>query len=252
MHFGEKDLGLAAALGLPLPPMTDAPSDGSGRMFDRISDRYDLLNRVMSVGSDARWRRRAVKLLGPDVRQVLDLATGTADVAIEVARSIPGSRVVGVDPSVGMLRVGGEKVRRAGLEGRITLREGDGEKIPAEDDAFDGSIMAFGIRNVPDRAACLRELGRVVRRGGPIVLLELAEPEGHPLAFGARFWKRHVVPRLGALLSSTPEYAYLEQSIRAFPRPNEFLGMMRDCGLGEGEAIPLTFGAATLFVGRAP
>ncbi len=234
----------------PAPIMNDLVSDGSGRMFDRISERYDLLNRVMSVGSDARWRRVAVDALGPDVRQVLDLATGTADVALEVVRRIPSCHVVGVDPSMGMLSVGRGKVERADLNDRIELRQGDGMDIPADDDAFDGAIMAFGIRNVPDRPACLRELGRVVRAGGPIVLLELTEPEGHPLAFAARFWKRHVVPQLGAMLSSTPEYAYLEKSIRASPRPPEFADIMRDCGLVDVEARPLTFGAASVFFGR--
>lgn len=229
------------------PPL----SDGSGRMFDQISERYDLLNRVMSVGSDARWRRMAVDALGSDVRDVLDLATGTADVALEVARRIPSSKIVGVDPSPGMLKVGRDKVQRAGLSDRIELREGDGQRIPASDDSFDAAIMAFGIRNVPDRPACLRELARVVRPRGPIVLLELAEPEGHPLSFAARFWKRQVVPRLGAMLSSTPEYAYLEKSIRAFPPPEEFVAMMEACGLREVQARALTFGAATIFLGRA-
>jgi demethylmenaquinone methyltransferase/2-methoxy-6-polyprenyl-1,4-benzoquinol methylase len=221
-------------------------------MFDRISERYDLLNRVMSVGSDGRWRRMAVHALGSEVRDVLDLATGTADVALEVARRIPSSKIVGVDPSPGMLKVGRDKVQRAGLSDRIELREGDGQRIPASDNSFDAAIMAFGIRNVPDRAACLRELARVVRPGGPIVLLELAEPEGHPFSFAARFWKRRVVPRLGAMLSSTPEYAYLEKSIRAFPPPEEFLTLMGECGLREVEARALTFGAATIFLGRAP
>ncbi|MFW5741248.1 MAG: ubiquinone/menaquinone biosynthesis methyltransferase, partial [Myxococcota bacterium] len=189
--------------------MNDLAADGSGRMFDRISQRYDLLNRVMSVGSDRRWRRVAVDRLGTDSKRVLDLATGTADVALEVAARIPGCCVVGIDPSAGMLEVGRGKVERAGLQGRIELRQGDGARIPADDDAFDAAIMAFGIRNVPDRPKCLRELGRVVAAGGPVVVLELTEPDEHPLAFAARFWKRHVVPRLGAALSSTPEYAYL-------------------------------------------
>lgn len=231
--------------------MNELASDGSGRMFDRISERYDLLNRVMSVGTDRRWRRLAVDLLGTDVSEVLDLATGTADVALEVARRVPSCRVVGVDPSKGMLEVGRRKVETTGLSGRIELREGDGMDIPAEDDAFDAAIMAFGIRNVPDRPKCLRELGRVVRAGGPVVLLELTEPEGHPLAFAARFWKRRVVPRLGAMLSSTPEYAYLEASIRAFPRTDQFLEIMRDGGLTDVRAEPLTFGAATMFFGRS-
>lgn len=220
-------------------------------MFDRISQRYDLLNRVMSLGSDARWRRLAVDALGSEVESVLDLATGTADVAIEIATRLPRCRVVGVDPSAGMLAVGREKVASAGLKARVDLLEGDGQAIPSGDAVFDAAIMAFGIRNVPDRPACLRELARVVRCGGPVVLLELTEPEGHPLAFAARIWKRHVVPQLGAVLSSTPEYAYLEKSIRAFPSPAKFAEVMRENGLADVRVRPLTFGAATLFVGTA-
>jgi len=233
--------------------MNNTLQDGSGQMFDRICERYDFLNRVMSLGIDGRWRKRAVQALGSDIGYVLDLATGTADVAIEVARRIPNSRVLGLDPSDGMLRVGQRKVEKAGLANRVTFKKGDGQRIAASDDAFDAAIMAFGIRNVARRERCLRELGRVVRPGGPVVVLELSEPRGgHPLAFGAGLWKRYVVPRLGSALSSTPEYAYLERSIRAFPRPDEFLELMATCGLRGGKAEPLTFGAATLFTARAP
>ncbi len=234
------------------PTMTHCPTPGSGQMFDRISVRYDLLNRVMSLGSDTRWRREAVHAIVEDgVSRVLDLATGTAAVALEVARRIPAGRIVGVDPSLGMLEVGRKKVKRAGLDDRVQLSEGDGMAIPASDNSFDAAIMAFGIRNVPDRPACLRELTRVVRSGGPIALLELTEPRGHFFALAARCWKRHMVPSLGAALSSAPEYVYLEKSIRAFPSAPIFADMMRECAISDVQVRPLTFGAATLFVGRA-
>lgn len=230
--------------------------DGSGRMFDRIAHRYDRLNRILSLGMDQRWRRIAVDALalasGSAQPRVLDLATGTGDVAIEIARRFPSARVVGVDPSPGMLKVGSEKIEREGLGARIELKIGQAQEIPAENDAFDAAIMAFGIRNTADRPACLKELMRVVRSGGSIVLLELTEPEGHVLSFGARLWKRRMAPRLGAWFSSAPEYAYLEKSIRAFPSPEVFAAMMVESGLGNVKTKSLTLGAVAVFSSRCP
>jgi ubiquinone/menaquinone biosynthesis methyltransferase len=142
---------------------------GSGQMFDRIARRYDLLNRLMSFGVDKRWRKRTVAALqlpvdGPS--RVLDLATGTGDLAIDIARRHRGAHVIGSDPSVGMLDVGRHKIIDRRLEGRVELEVGDAQQLRFEDDSFDGCTIAFGIRNVPDRAAALREMARVVRPGG--------------------------------------------------------------------------------------
>ncbi|MCC6553838.1 MAG: ubiquinone/menaquinone biosynthesis methyltransferase, partial [Polyangiaceae bacterium] len=142
-------------------------------MFDAIARRYDLLNRVLSLGLDQGWRRKAARAL--ELRPgatVVDLATGTADLAITIARE-HGARVIGIDPSEGMLAIGREKVRAAGLEGRIELYTGDAERIELEDRSADGISIAFGIRNVPDRPRALREMARVARPGGRIVILEL-------------------------------------------------------------------------------
>lgn len=227
--------------------------DGSGLMFDRIAHRYDLLNRVMSLGLDGHWRRKAIAALQlPEVPYVLDLATGTGDVALELLRQYPKAQVTGVDPSSKMIEIGRNKVQTRGLSSKIRFELGDGTNLSMQSSTFDGAIMAFGIRNVHDRLACLKELRRVVRPQGRIAILELTEPDEHPLAWGARLWKRHVVPVLGSTLSSTPEYAYLEKSIRAFPASDVFAETMREAGLVDVAYEPLTMGAVTVFAGTVP
>ena len=233
--------------------MSDAPPTeargGSGAMFDAIAARYDLLNRIISLGVDQRWRRETVRslALGASPR-VLDLATGTADLAILTARTHPDAAVTGLDPSRNMLAVGREKLAAKGLDGRVTLVEGDAERLPFDDASFDGITMAFGIRNVPDRPAALREMARVTRPGGRVCILELAEPREGPMAAMARFHIHTVVPWLGAALSGAKEYQYLQRSIAAFPAPEEFAEAMRASGLTVIEARPMTFGVVTLYV----
>ena len=228
----------------------EAPRPGSGEMFDRIAGRYDLLNRLLSLGIDRRWRRRAVAALGLPARaRVLDLATGTGDLAIEIARRHPDARVIGLDPARGMLAVGREKVLRRGLSGRVLLVPGRAENLPFEDRSLDGLTIAFGIRNVPDRPAALREMARVLRAGARAVILELGEPRSGLLAPLARAWVRGVLPRVGRLLSDPGAYAWLATSMRAFPPPAEFARTMERAGLAPVEVHPLTLGVATLFVG---
>ncbi len=226
----------------------DAPRFGSGAMFDAIAPRYDLLNRLISLGIDQRWRRLTVEALrlSPGHR-VLDLATGTADLALQIARRHPDVSLVGLDPSAGMLSVGRDKVRRAGLGERLELVEGDAQALPFADGSFDGVCIAFGIRNVPDRPRALGEMRRVTRAGGRIAILELTEPPPGPLGALARFHVHQVVPTLGALLSGAREYRYLEQSIARFPPPAEFAEVMRQAGLAEVAARPLTFGVCCLW-----
>jgi demethylmenaquinone methyltransferase / 2-methoxy-6-polyprenyl-1,4-benzoquinol methylase len=225
-------------------------------MFDRIAARYDLLNRVLSLGIDQRWRRRAVRALALDVRpdppRVLDLATGTGDLAILAARARPDVRVEGVDPSRRMLEEARTKVQAAGLTDRVRLVVGDAESLPYPDAVFDGVSIAFGIRNVPDRELGLREMCRVTRPGGRVVVLELSDPGGGVLGRVARFHVHTLVPRIGALLSGEREYRYLETSIAAFPPAAEFSTMMREAGLRVLAAQALTLGVCHLFVGEAP
>jgi demethylmenaquinone methyltransferase/2-methoxy-6-polyprenyl-1,4-benzoquinol methylase len=222
---------------------------GSGAMFDRIAARYDLVNRVISLGLDKGWRRRTVRSLQLDEHpRVLDLATGTGDLAIDIALARPGAHVVGLDPSAKMLEVAAAKLARRGLAERVTLVEGDAQQLPFANCEMDAITIAFGIRNVPDRARALREMARVTRPGGRIAVLELGEPRAGILASAARFHTHHVVPRLGAWLSGAREYRYLQTSIAAFPPAAEFAALVQTCGLHVLEVVPLGFGACTLYV----
>ncbi|WP_428267671.1 bifunctional demethylmenaquinone methyltransferase/2-methoxy-6-polyprenyl-1,4-benzoquinol methylase UbiE [Haliangium sp.] len=227
-----------------------APQPGSGQMFDGIARRYDLLNRLMSFGLDRRWRKKTVRALalGPEAH-VLDLATGTGDVALTVARMHPDSVVVGVDPSVQMLEVGRGKIAARSLEERVSLALGDAQSLPFDDDCFDGVTIAFGIRNVPDRARALAEMARVTRPGGRVAILELSEPRRGLMGALARFHIHTLVPRMGALLSGSREYRYLQTSIAAFPPPEQFAAMMGDAGMDVVAVRSLSFGACHLFVG---
>jgi demethylmenaquinone methyltransferase/2-methoxy-6-polyprenyl-1,4-benzoquinol methylase len=227
---------------------------GSGAMFDRIAARYDTVNRVLSLGLDQRWRRRVVRALGiakgdlGEHPRVLDVATGTGDLAIEIARACPGATVIGLDPSPGMLAIAQRKLAKRGLADRVSLVEGDAQALPQKNCEVDAATIAFGIRNVPDRAKGLRELARVVRPGGRIAVLELGEPQKGVLAAAARFHSHHFVPRIGALLSGKREYRYLQKSVAAFPPAEQFADMMRASGLKVLEVVPMTFGVCTLYL----
>lgn len=226
-----------------------ATADGSGAMFDRIAARYDAMNRVLSFGLDRGWRRRTVRALALGARaRVLDLATGTGDLAIDIARMHPDATVIGLDPSAQMLAIAEKKLARRGLTDRVSVVVGDAQELPYRDGEMDAATIAFGIRNVPDRPRALREMARVVRPGGRIAVLELGEPRRGLLARAARFHTRHVVPRLGALLSGAREYRYLQRSIAAFPPSQEFAAVMERAGLRMLELQPLTFGVCTLYV----
>ncbi len=219
-------------------------------MFDNIADRYDLLNRLISLGIDQSWRRRTVSALQlPAAAQVLDLATGTGDLAIMIAEMQPDAEVTGLDPSVGMLGVGHKKVQKFGLNERVRLIEGDAQALPFGNDSFDGTTIAFGIRNVVDRLQGLREMARVTRPGGRVAILELSEPRGGVMGQLARFHVHTVVPWMGALLSGKKEYRYLQKSIAAFPPADQFAAMMKEAGLEVDQVVPLTFGVAHLYVG---
>lgn len=228
-------------------------SDGSGAMFDRIAARYDLLNRLNSLGLDQAWRRVTAEALAPAAiadrpLRVLDVASGTGDLAIAIARRFPSAVVRGVDTSTAMTVIGREKVERAGLTERVTLTSGDAQELGFPDRSFDAAAIAFGIRNVPDRVRALREMARVTRSGGRVAVLELSEPTSGPLALFARFHIRVLVPLIGALLAGSAEYRYLRRSIRAFPPPDDFARTMAVAGLQPVETRPLTHGVCNLFL----
>jgi demethylmenaquinone methyltransferase/2-methoxy-6-polyprenyl-1,4-benzoquinol methylase len=235
-------------------PTPGAPEKAAVRsMFDRIAPHYDLLNRLLSGGTDVRWRRRAVDLLelsGPS--RVLDLCTGTADLLLEALRRDPRTTGVGVDLSPGMLARGVAKIERGGFGKRGRLVGGDGERLPVRGGLFDGALVGFGIRNVGDVPAALREVLRVLRPGGRFVVLEFSMPKGL-LGTAYRFYFRHLLPRVGGLVSGDGSaYAYLPASVARFPAPEDFGSLMGEAGFRDVRWRLLSGGIACLHRGEKP
>ena len=218
-------------------------------MFDAIAPRYDFLNHVLSAGIDRRWRRRAIaslRLTGTE--RVLDLCTGTADLAIAAAVAQPGAaHVVGVDFADAMLRIGQRKGREQRGAAKIALVRGDATRIPVASGSVDGVTIGFGIRNVEQIDEALAEIGRVLAPGGRLAILEFALPPNVVVRAGYRWYSRHVLPRIGRLLSRNDEaYGYLPASIEAFASPEELSNLLRKNGFTRVAATPLTLGVAYL------
>ena len=226
-------------------------------MFDRIAPRYDLLNRVLSLGIDKLWRRTTLRELrrrldGRPAGLVLDLATGTADLAVALARR-DAERVIGIDPSVGMLEVGRQKVRAKKLERRVTLEEGHSEALPFPDGHFDAAAVAFGVRNYENLQAGLRETARVLKPLAPLVVLEFSRPTLFPIKQLYGFYFKHVLPRVGGAISGDAgAYTYLPESVTVFPDGDDFLDEMRRAGFEAPRRRPLTFGIATVYSAIVP
>ncbi|MBI3402026.1 MAG: bifunctional demethylmenaquinone methyltransferase/2-methoxy-6-polyprenyl-1,4-benzoquinol methylase UbiE [Acidobacteria bacterium] len=222
-------------------------------MFDAIAGRYDLLNHLLSAGIDARWRTRAIASLDLTGRErVLDLCTGTGDLAIAARRAHPpAGRVVGIDFAGAMLRVGRAKLQRAGLADRIALVRGDATRIPAGSGTVDAVTIAFGIRNVQDVAAACAEIHRVLRPGGRLAILEFAVPTAPGISALYLWYLRHVLPRVGRLVSRhDAAYGYLPASIDAFTAPEEFVKILRQTGFVDIVPVSLTFGSVVLYTAR--
>jgi len=232
---------------------TSPPDKTPGRiagMFDAIAPRYDLLNRVLSAGLDQRWRQRAVDAirLGPNGR-VLDLCTGTADLAIAMAERHPDASVTGVDFSGAMLRLGLAKVRSGSLASRVRMVRGDAAAIPVAADSCDAATIAFGIRNVEEPERALAELARVLRPGSQLAILEFGQPRipGIRTLYASYF--RYVLPFIGRMISHHQSaYSYLPASVGTFPPPAEFAKTIERHGFVSVQAVPLTFGIVYLYV----
>jgi demethylmenaquinone methyltransferase/2-methoxy-6-polyprenyl-1,4-benzoquinol methylase len=222
-------------------------------MFDRIAPRYDLLNHTLSAGIDKLWRRRVVKM----VRQlrpsaILDVATGTGDLALAFARKIEGVKVVGADLSSGMLEQAREKIGRAKLKGEVELICCAAESMPMlPDGGFDVATVAFGVRNFGDLEQGIREMCRTLRKGGTLLILEFSTPT-HPLIRAPyRWYSRHILPRIGGAVSKERSaYEYLPQSVEEFLQPPQMIALLERIGLQEARAHSLSFGIAQIYTAR--
>jgi demethylmenaquinone methyltransferase/2-methoxy-6-polyprenyl-1,4-benzoquinol methylase len=225
-------------------------------MFDAIARRYDTLNHLLSAGLDRRWRRRAVASLElTGTERVLDMCTGTADLAIEAATPSAGGAadVIGIDFSGEMLRLAAAKVRAARLDRRVWLARGDATHMPLPDNSVDAAMVAFGIRNVLEPQVACREFFRVVRPGGRLAILEFGAPTVPGLRHAYLWYFRHVLPRIGSLVSRHGEaYDYLPASVLEFPSGPAFAAMLESSGFRAIRLQPMTFGIVYLYIATKP
>ena len=232
---------------------SDSKKEQVARMFDGISGRYDLLNRLLSMGIDIRWRRVALRMLRERgiPGRVLDVATGTADLALALAADLPEAEVIGVDLSEGMLGVGRQKVERNGLRDRVRLEQADAENLPFEDGSFDAVTVAFGVRNFENLDKGLGELQRVLRPGGHLMVLEFSRPTS-PLVKGLmNLYSRSLMPALGGWLSKDrAAYAYLPASVQVFPEGDAFEVRLKQAGLQPLRQRRLSMGISSVYIAR--
>jgi demethylmenaquinone methyltransferase/2-methoxy-6-polyprenyl-1,4-benzoquinol methylase len=233
--------------------VSEAPDKSPARiaaMFDAIADRYDFLNHFLSAGLDRRWRARTISELHlqPGAR-VLDLCTGTADLAIATADAVPQARIIGVDFAGAMLELGLRKLRGRALDRNITLVRGDASAIPVRDRWADAATIGFGIRNVAQPEAALRELARVLRPGAPLAILEFGEPRVPGIRGLYQWYFRVILPRLGRLVSKHQSaYSYLPASVGTFPSPTAFAATISSQGFSGVRAVPLSLGVVYLYM----
>ncbi len=221
------------------------------KMFDDISPRYDFLNHFLSFGIDRRWRRQLVKMLRQHApRDILDVATGTGDLALAMAAT-EASRIMGIDISLQMLAEGERKIKAAGLTSLINFREGDAENIPFPDNSFHAVTVAFGVRNFGDLETGLSEMRRVLIPGGTMYILEFSHPASFPMKHLYRFYSAWFIPLWGRIISgNTQAYRYLPESVAAFPSGRNFLEVLMKVGMRDLSAFPLSQGIATIYRAR--
>lgn len=221
------------------------------QMFDSISHRYDFLNHFLSLGIDKLWRKKAVSILRPfKPAQILDVATGTGDFAIQ-AMSLSPVQVTGIDISEGMLEIGRKKIEARGLSQQVELKQGDSENIPFEGNKFDAVTVAFGVRNFENLEKGLSEIYRVLKPQGHLVVLEFSKPKVFPFKQLYNFYFKTILPFIGRWVSKDKAaYTYLPESVEAFPDGNDFASILQNVGFKEITCKPLTFGVSTIYTGR--
>lgn len=221
------------------------------QMFDTIAPAYDFMNRAMTLGIDKLWRRRAVEIVAKsEPRHIVDIATGTGDLAIALARRVPEARVTGLDLSVGMVEIGVRKIVAAGLSGRISMLVGDCCSGILPDGCADAVTVAYGIRNFADIPRGYEAMHRMLCPGGLLCVVELSTPQGAVTGPLYNLYSRHIIPVVGRVVSrDIRAYSYLPESIAAAPQREAMLELMRKAGFDQTRYVSLTFGACTIYTG---
>lgn len=219
-------------------------------MFNKVSKRYDFLNHFLSVGIDRIWRRKAINMLKEiKPQRILDLASGTGDFAIEALRLNP-TEIIGMDISEGMLAVGREKMKKKGVDSIVSMRLGDSEDLPFEDNYFDALTVGFGVRNYENLEKGLSEMLRVVRPGGKLIVLEFSKPKKFPVKHYYAFHSKYIIPFFGKRISKDDKaYAYLPESIAAFPEGKDFTDILTKLGYQSVGSKLVSGGIATIYFG---
>ena len=220
-------------------------------MFNNIAPKYDFLNQLLSFGIHKSWRRKSVNLLKKyNPKTILDIATGTGDFAIE-AMILNPEKVIGVDISAGMLKLGIEKINKLGLQNKVELKIGDSEKLPFSDNSFDAITVGFGVRNFENLEKGIQEIYRVLNPTGTLIVLEFSKPNLFPIKQLYNFYFNYITPLIGKLFSQdNSAYTYLPESVNAFPSVENFLHILRNNGFKVVKAIPLTLGIATIYFAK--
>jgi demethylmenaquinone methyltransferase/2-methoxy-6-polyprenyl-1,4-benzoquinol methylase len=236
---------------LPYSTHKEGKKEQVASMFNNISQKYDLLNHLLSAGIDIIWRKKAIHLLKKEnPKLILDIATGTGDFAIE-ALSLKPDKVVGIDISEGMLKIGMEKILKAGLNNQIELMPGDSEDLQFKDNNFDAVIVAFGVRNFEDLEKGLKEMHRVLKKEGTVVILEFSKPQRFPVKNFYNFYFRFILPLIGKLVSKdNAAYTYLPDSVQSFPYGDEFIRILEKTGFHSSQCKELTFGISSIYTGK--
>lgn len=221
------------------------------QMFDAIAGTYDFLNHLLSFGIDIYWRKKAVGLLKlSHPLKILDIATGTGDFAIEAVKLNP-QKIIGIDISEKMLSIAKEKIRKLHLEGKIKFQLADCENLPFENNSFDAVTVGFGVRNFENLDKGLKEMHRVLKKDGKIVILEFSKPKAFLIKNIFNFYFKNILPFIGKFISKNREaYAYLPQSVQKFPDGEDFLKIMKKIGFLNPKQIKLTFGIASIYIGK--
>ena len=221
------------------------------KMFNAIAPAYDFLNHFLSLGIDKKWRKKAIqKLEGSGAKKILDVATGTGDLAITANKLMEVDHITGVDISDEMLAVGRKKLTKKNLDDKIVLLNGDSENLPFEDNEFDAAIVAFGVRNFQNLDKGLAEMQRVIKPGGKMVVLEFTKPRFFLFKFGFNLYFKYVLPTIGRLTSKDPKaYKYLYESVQAFPDYDQFVNHMEKAGLKNNEWESLSMGICAVYTG---